>query len=161
MKKLIIIICLLINPMFNYSISRGQINRDPAFYLNGKPFDLQKTFLNPRRIDLVNLDKDSMYGEILVFTRSRNFTFYTLSDILKKYTTLNEFNSTVLYRINGKMIEDTTSIEIDDTYFVYVNIEQLSRVKYISNKFNDLWIVNIDLETDKRKPKILIRGDSD
>ena len=80
---------------------------------------------------------------------------------LKKYANISGFNDSLIFKINGKLIEDSTSIIIDDTYFVYVTVDKLSDVKYISKQFRNLKIVNVDLETKKREPVIYIKGNND
>jgi hypothetical protein len=161
MKKLNILILVLIFQFFNGMIIFSQSNHEPLYYLNSKPIDLNKVFLNAERIGSMQVTKNSLNGEVLIFTKDSLFTFNRLVDILKKYTNINGHNISILYKINGEIIEDTTSIKIDDTYFVYVKTEKLSDVKYLSSKFRNLTIVNIDLETSKRKPIIHIRGNQD
>jgi hypothetical protein len=109
----------------------------------------------------VSIQKKTQFGEAYMFTKDRQFGFLRLTDILKSHTNINGVNDSVVFRINGNLINDTTSIIIDDTYFVYVTVDKLFNVKYISKQFCNLMIVNIDLETKKRDQVIYIRGNND
>jgi len=140
---------------------KGQTNNEPLYYLNSKQIDLKKVYLNQMRVDSINVLRQTKFGEILIFTKNREFSFYRLTDILKKYANISGFNDSLIFKINGKLIEDSTSIIIDDTYFVYVTVDKLSDVKYISKQFRNLKIVNVDLETKKREPVIYIKGNND
>ena len=113
---IIALICFQINSEFVY----GQKNDEPFYYLNSKQIDLKKVYLNPMRLDSINIQRQTQFGEVLMFTKNSEFSFYRLTDILKKYANISGFNDSILFKINGKLIEDTTSIIIDDTYFVYV-----------------------------------------
>jgi hypothetical protein len=151
------LICFQINSEFIY----GQKNDEPFYYLNSKRIDLDRVYLNPLRLDSISVQRQTQSGKVLMFTKNSEFSFYRLPDILKKYTNISGLNDSVLFKINGKLIEDTTSIIIDDTYFVYVTTDKLNSVKYISRQFRNLTIVNIDLETKRREPVIYIRGNND
>jgi len=140
---------------------KGQTNNEPLYYLNSKQIDLKKVYLNQMRVDSINVLRQTKFGEIFIFTKNREFSFYRLTDILKKYANISGFNDSLIFKINGKLIEDSTSIIIDDTYFVYVTVDKLSDVKYISKQFRNLKIVNVDLETKKREPVIYIKGNND
>jgi len=139
----------------------AQRDKQTMYYLNKKPIDFNKVFLNPLRIDSIDVAKNSTYDGVLIFTKNSEFSFYRLVDILKKYANIKGYNDSILFKINGKIIEDTTSIKIDDSYFVYVETEKLYGVKYISSRFRNLTIINIDLETKKREPEIRIRGNQE
>lgn len=161
MKKLIISILIMITLMFNNVMSYGQVNNEPTYYLNSKQFDLHKVFLNPTSIDSMAITKNHPNGEILIFTKHREFNFLTLDDVLTKYTNIGQRNNSILFRINGEIIEDTSGIKIDNTYFIYVDTKKLTGVKYLGHKFQSLIIVSIDLEKEKRKPVIYIRGNEE
>jgi hypothetical protein len=158
MRNFNILIVALIIQYFNCVIIFGQSHHDSVILLNSKPIDFKKVYLNPQRIVSVDVMKNSVNGPVLIFTKDTVFTFYRLVDIVKKYANINGQSDSLLFRINGRMIEDTTSIKIDDTYYVYVETEKLSTIKYLANKFHNLVIVNIDLESEIRKPVIRIRG---
>jgi len=159
MRKIIILTIAMTILCFNNLIVYSQINQGPIMYLNSKQIDLNKVLLNPMRIDSIDVNKT--LGAVTIFTKDKKFSFYRLTDILKKYANITGQNDTVIFRINNKVIEDTTSILIDDTYFVYVVTERLARVKYLSSKYQSLIIVNIDLESKERVPVIRIRGNQE
>jgi hypothetical protein len=104
--------------LFKSIISFSQLNNEPIYYLNLEIIDLQKVFLNPLRIDSIKVTKNSMNGEVWFFTKNKNFSWYSLVDIIKNYTNLKDNDKSLLFKINGKLIQDTTSIKIDDTYFI-------------------------------------------
>jgi len=157
MRKLIIPLFTIIFGLNCY----GQKISEPLYYLNSKQIDLKKVYLNPMRLDSIDIQKKTQNGEVYMFTKNRQFSFCRLTDVLKNYTNLNGFNDSIIFKINGNLINDTTSIIIDDTYFVYVTVDKLFSVKYISKQFCNLMIVNVDLETKKRDPVINIRGNND
>jgi hypothetical protein len=64
------------------------------------------------------MEKNSMGGKFMIFTKKSEFTFYRLADILKKYTKIKGPMPFIIYIINGIVLKDTTSVEIDDTYFI-------------------------------------------
>lgn len=132
----------------------------PLFYLNSKPVDLTKVYLNPSRVDSVNFLRRGS-GEVLISTKNLEFSYYSLNEILIKEANVNSSVDTFVLKINGNLIEDTTSIQIDDTYYVYVNTDRLSNVKYLPGKYRNLILVNIELEREKRKPLIKIRGNQE
>ena len=140
----------------------GQNSHQPLYYLNSEQIvDLEKFYLNPLRIDSMCVQKKSEFGEILMFTKNNEFSFYRLSDILKKFTNIYGLTDSLIFNIDGKLIEDTTSIIIDDSFFIYVTIDKLNNFKYISKKYRSLTIVNIDLEAKKQERVMNIRGDND
>jgi hypothetical protein len=117
--------------------------------------------LNPKSIDSIKIEKKTPQGTIYILTKNRKFTTLTLRDIVNKYTDIKYIDNSILFRIEGKLIEDTTEIKIDDSYFIYVDVVNLSGVKYLDDKFRDLKIINIDLDETERKPQIMLRGNED
>lgn len=135
----------------------SQDKNEVLYFLNSKQIDFNKVYFNPGRVDSLHVDK----GKAYLYTKDMAFTYYDLSDILGKYTDMRGRADSLLFRINKKIIKDTASIKIDDTYFIYVYVESLKNVKYLPEQLRNLKIVNIDLESEKRKPQILIRGNKD
>jgi hypothetical protein len=158
MKRLILRTLIKSILIFNSLIIFGQSELEPSYYLNLKQININKVFFNITRIDSLNVIKNSLGGGVYFFSKNREFTYYRLPDILKLYTNIKEFNDSILFKINGEILQDTTSVKIDDTYFIYVETDKLSNVKYLSRELRNLTIVNIDLETKKREPEIRIRG---
>ena len=136
----------------------SQQKQAPDFYLNSVKIDFNKVYLNENSIDSIRVEKKTVNGAIHIFTKDRKFTSITLTGIVKKYTDIKRIDHSILFRIKGKVIEDTTGVKIDDSYFVYVEVNDLSGVRYLNNKFRDMKIVSIDLEKAERKPQIMIRG---
>jgi hypothetical protein len=146
--------------MLSGLINYGQ-NDNAPWYLNSKQVDLEKIYINPMRLDSIYVEKKTPFRGIYMYTKDRDFSYYRLTDILEKFTDISGLNGSILFKINDELINDTTSIKIDDTYFIYVTIEKLNSVKYIPNQFQDLTIVNINLERNERESQILFRGNID
>jgi len=155
MMKITALFILLISfvPVF------AQQNGESKYFLNAKEIDFDKTFINPENIDSIYVDKEVENGALHIFTKSKRFKFVTLKNILEKHTDINTSAHSVLFRINGEYIYDTKGIRIDKSFFIYVKVADVSQALYLSDKFNKLKIVEIDLEREERKPKFMIRGD--
>jgi len=139
--------------------------KPPKYFLNEKPIQTTDiTYLSPKNIDSIHISKDTppgadYYGEVHIFTKGHKLTFLTLDDIRYLYAHLHPWDyGRILYRINGKLITDTTGVRIDSKWFVYVTTDSLSGVKYLAPGFCNLLIVNIELSAEERKPEIMIRG---
>jgi hypothetical protein len=156
MKKFISSTLLMICLITNGIILMGQNLKDPTIYLNSEKIDIHKLFINPERIDSIKRNTDS--HEIYIYTKKGKFPYYSVGDIVKEYSKIKGHADSILFRLNGKIINDTTFVKIDKSYYVYVDIEILSDVKYLSSNFRNLLVANIDLEVKKREPKIYIRG---
>ena len=63
--------------------------------------------------------------------------------------------------INDEFVGDINEITHDKSYFLYVDVFNLTSTKYLSENFKGLKIVEIDLEKEKRKPEIRIRGNQE
>lgn len=136
----------------------AQQKKDPEIYLNSVKIDIDKIYLNDYSIDSIRVEKKTANGAVYILTKDRKFTSITLTDIVKKYTDIKQIDNSMLFRIKGKVIEDTTDVKIDDSYFVYVEVKDLSGVKYLKDSFREMKIVSIDLEKSERKPSIMLRG---
>ena len=136
----------------------AQQKQDPDIYLNSVNIDLNKVYLNENSIDSIKVEKKTANGAVYILTKDRKFTSITLTDIIKKYTDIMRIDPSILFRIKGKVIEDTTGVKIDDSYFVYVEVKDLSGVKYLKDSFREMKIVTIDLEKSERKPSIMLHG---
>jgi hypothetical protein len=139
----------------------SQQKQAPDFYLNSVKIDYNKVYLNENNIDSIRVEKKTTNGAVYILTKSQKFTFITLTEIVKKYTDIKQFDHSILFRIKGKVIKDTTGVKIDDSYFVYVEVTDLSGVQYLKDSFREMKIVNIDLEKSERKPQIMLRGNED
>lgn len=135
-----------------------QQKQNPEVYLNSVKIDFNKVYINEYRIDSVKVDKKPINGAIYILTKGKQFSYLTLTDILAKYTDIKSDESSILFQIKGKFLEDISGIEIDDTYFIYVDVKDLSGAMYLKDKFRDMKIVSIQLENAERRPEIRIRG---
>ena len=135
-----------------------QIKEEPTYYLNSTEINFNKVYIKPTSLDSIYISKQTTNGEIYLFTKNEEISFLTLDDIVKKYTDLTTLNNSVLIKINGDVINDVSAIKIDESFFIYVFVTHVSDAKYLSDKFHKLKIVSIDLESEKRKPQIMIRG---
>lgn len=136
----------------------SQQKQSTDFYLNSVKIDLQKVYINDPRLSSVNVEKKSANGSVSIFTKDSLFTYLTLTDILRKYTHLKTDENSILFQIKDKVVQDTVGVKIDDSYFIYVDVINLSDVKYLKDKFKQIKIVRIDLDKWERKPEIRIRG---
>lgn len=139
----------------------SQQKQAPDFYLNSVKIDYNKIYLNENNIDSIRVEKKTTNGAVYLLTKSQKFTFITLTEIVKKYTDIKQIDHSILFRIKGKVIKDTTGVKIDDSYFVYVEVTDLSGVQYLKDSLREMKIVNIDLEKSERKPQIMLRGNED
>ena len=136
----------------------GQKKGEPTYYLDSTEINLKKIYIKPTSLDSIYVNKQTANGEIYLFTKNEEISFFSLNDILKKYTDLTSLNDSILIKINGDVINDISAIKIDESFFIYVNITHVSDAEYLSDIFHGLKIVCIDLESEKRKPQIMIRG---
>lgn len=154
MKNLTILLLFLICVITGFS----QQSQDPVVYLNSELINYPKYYINENRIDSVRVVKESGKGAIYILTKNRKFTSLTLAELLRKHTDLKQMDNTLLFQIKGKIINDIEGVRIDDTYFIYVEVKDLSDVKYLKDSLRGLKIVSIELEKEERKPVFLIRG---
>jgi hypothetical protein len=152
----LLIALLLSSGLFSF----GQKYSNPDYYLNSKKVQIENLYLNPWSIDSISVNKKTENGEIYIFTKTRKVNFLSLEDVLKKYTNLSSSSNSVLFRINGNILDDLSNIRIDDSYFIYVETRKLSETQYLAKKFRELVIVEISLEKEERKQVIMIRGNS-
>jgi hypothetical protein len=136
-----------------FSIGFSQRERLPTFYLNTNEIDINKVYINPKNLDSINIDKQSLNGEIYLYINYEKVSFLTLCDILKKHIEFSGLNDSVLVRIDEKNITDISGIKIDKSISLKIDIEDLSDVKYIADKFHSIKIVSIALWGEKRKSK--------
>lgn len=153
--KYLLIFILLISVLTAASQKIGT----PNHYLNNKKIDFEKTFLNLQNLDSIYVDRSVKNGAIYAFT-DEEVKFLTLADIVIQYTNLKSIDSTFLFEINDKTLDDISGVSIDNSFYIYIEVTGLSRTNYIHKKFNDLKLIRIDLEQEKRKPNIRIRGDN-
>lgn len=154
MKKLILFFVI-----FNGFSACGQERNTPNYFLNSQKVDWKKVYINPSSIDSISVSKQSRSGEVFIYTKNNEFDFLRLSEIISQYTD-SEKDKAIAFKINGKLINDTSSIKIDDSYFIYVTVDKISDVEYLSDRFDSLQIINIDLETEEREQKIMIKGNN-
>jgi hypothetical protein len=155
MKKLILVFFVI----FNGFSACGQERNSPNYFLNNQKVDWKKVYIHPSSIDSFYVSKKSRSGEVFIFTKNNEFDFLRLSEIISQYTDSAQ-DKAIAFKINGKLINDTTSIKIDDLYFIYVTVDKISDIEYLSDRFDSLQIINIDLETEEREQKFMIKGNN-
>jgi hypothetical protein len=157
-EKLILKTIVVLLLSFVFFSGTAQPGEDPVLYLNKKEVSFESIrYLNPANIDSVHVDKSTKNGSIHVFTKEK-VKFLTPEEIVKRYTNLNEPVGSLLFQINNDIVYDISGIKIDASYFIYVEVKNVSEVKYIDEKFRGMKIVVIGLEKEERKPDIRIRG---
>lgn len=143
---------------FVFFSGAAQPKEDPVLYLNEKEVSFETIrYLNPANIDSMHVDKSTKKGSIHIFTKEE-VTFLTPEEIVQQYTNLTEPVGSLLFQINGEFVYDISGVKIDASYFIYVEVKNVSEVKYIDKKFRGIKIVIIGLEKEERKPDIRIRG---
>lgn len=130
----------------------------PDYYLNNSKIDLSKTFVNVKSIDSIVVEKETENGEIYLFSKDQDIVLITLVDLLKQHSDLDEMDDSLLFKIDGKYITDIDGLSIDESYFIYVNIIELTDMQYLSERHRALKIVEIELEEEERIPEIRVRG---
>lgn len=140
-------------------LANAQNPVQPKYTLNGQEISFEKTFINPSSIDSISIVKTASQATIQLFSKHANISFLTLQDVVKTYTDFSRIDSSMLFCIKNKLIDDISEISIDSSYFIYVNISHLSNSQYLENKYKNLKIIEIDLEKEKREPVIHIRGE--
>ncbi len=155
MKTLIVLAMLFFFCLY----SNGQEEKKTKFFLNSKQFDIDKNYINPKNIDSIKINKETVDGEIYLYTNPQKLPLISLENILIEKAGINKIDHNLLVRIDGKYINDIEEIKIDKSYFIYIDVKEVSDIKYISDKYKGLKIVEIELESKERKPKIYIRGD--
>lgn len=145
--------------MMSCSVVFAQKKMEPRYFIDSTLIDIQKVYFNPNQIESINVVKNDSVGKIFIKTKQGSSSYITLNDILKKYTTLDLIKNSILFRIDGKVIDDITDVKIDDSYFIYVDTASLAKNQYLDDKYKSLYIVDIALEKEERKIPIRIRGD--
>lgn len=117
-----------------------------TYYLNQKPVDLKRIFLEVGTIDSITVDKSGGVGVVNITTKNNEFHFYRLSDILEKYPIIKEAGNRLVFRINDRLIPDTAGVKIDRNHEMDVTSEKLNAVEYLPDPLRMITIVNIELE---------------
>lgn len=154
MNKIIIVSFFL---AFNCFSLFAQHKSSPTYYLDSVKVDINKHFFNPQNIETMFIRKETANGEVYINSKNK-LELLGLYDVLKKHIDINGLNKNVVLKINGKIINDTVDVKIDRTFFIYVQADKIEDVNYIDEKFKNLVIVNIELESKERKPQRIIRG---
>jgi hypothetical protein len=150
--KLILIFslfCIIVN---------GQ-NVMPNFYLDGKKIDIEKVKINPQMIDSIHIQRPKEGGNVIISSKDKFIKFQTLNDIVKDYTKLSDYEGGLLFKIDTTFIIDTLGILIDKSFYIYVNSFNILKAEYLSNKCNDLTIIEIALSDKEREPNLRIMGE--
>lgn len=149
---------LLIILIYNGLLAFGQEKAEPRYFLNSKEIEIKKVMISKKSIDNIEVKG----GDILINTKNSKFKHYTLKDIILQDTKLNYEKDNIAYRIIespnsiGKLITDTSGIKIDTSYYISVNIESISELKYLPIK-TPLFIVNIKLDTILEESRIYVK----
>ncbi|MGE0077471.1 MAG: hypothetical protein AB7S48_06400 [Bacteroidales bacterium] len=150
---------LIFSILYGFTSFAQQYN-NPTYYLDSVRIDIKKHFFNHQNVEKVNTKKETPSGEVYI-TSKEKVEFLSLSDVLKKYANINKMSDNVVIKINNKRFDNISDIKIDRSFYIYVQTDSLAKTDYLNEKFKDLIIVNIDLESKERKPQVLIRGIED
>lgn len=155
-QNLIILIVIIV--LFP-GISHSQPKMNPQYFLNSVKVEMEGLYINPKSIDSIGINRDTANGEIRMYTKSGGVKLLSADEVLAKYSEVKVVSGDVLLRINGKFVDNVSNVRIDDSYFVYIEVNNLAENRYLSPKYKDLVIVDVALETEERKPEIYIRGE--
>jgi hypothetical protein len=141
----------------------AQSQKEPVYYLNNEPCNMDSTFLYLKNIESLNVKKDKTDGEIFITTKTQPWEYYRLNDLLKGTTLFSQiYDSSVIpvFIIEGKVINNEYKAKIDKSYYTVVTLGRLSNVTGLSGESKRIVIVNISLTDKDPKKDIRIRGDS-
>lgn len=125
-------------------------------YINSiKVDDTRDYYIKGSNYDTVYLGSES--GKGIIYIKTKNIYYLSLADVLKKHIEIENTAGSIVYKVNGRCIENKETVKIDSSFFIYVYPEEFTEVKYIDEKYRDLKIVNIFLSDTLRKPKIMLR----
>jgi hypothetical protein len=156
MKQVFIFLIILIP-----SLSFSQINDEPKYFLNGKEIDWNNTFLNPKSIKSIHVNKktqDSPNGEIYFETNDKIWKYFSLEKLISTSDFCNQIydkSITPIFVIDRRLIVDPDHVKIDSSYFWGANVNSLSNVNGISDDCKKLVLIDIELTTEQ---EIRIRG---
>jgi hypothetical protein len=135
----------------------------PKYYLNQEEYNKDSVFLYLNNIDSIHVAKVTSAGEVFIRTKDQPWEYYTLKELMNRTPLYQQFidkSITLIYIIDGKVINKMSDAKIDKAYFAKVTFGRLSNVNGLSNKSRKLVIINIVLsKTDPYIP-IHIRGNS-
>jgi hypothetical protein len=132
---------------------------NPQYFLNSVRVEMEGLYINPKSIDSIRINRDTANGEVRMYTKSGEVKLMSVDEVLAKQSEVKVSSGNVLLKINGKFVDNVSNVRIDDSYFVYVQVNRLTENRYLSPKYKDLVIVDVALETEERKPQIIIRGE--
>lgn len=139
--------------------AHSQPKMNPQYFLNSVRVEMEGLYINPKSIDSIRINRDTANGEVRMYTKSGELKLMSVDEVLAKQSEVKVSSGDVLLRINGKFVDHVSNVRIDDSYFVYVQVNRLTENRYLSPKYKDLVIVDVALETEERKPQIIIRGE--
>jgi len=139
----------------------NQTKEPPKYYLDSIEFCIEKVYFSPESIESIYINKESSPGGIYIYSKNPPMAFITLEDIIKEYTEYDNISNRMLFYIKEKLIPDIDSILIDKNYFIYVDVDTPKNADYIDEALRSIIIIRIDLEREKRKPEIRLRGEKE
>jgi len=149
MKAPIMLLFLIVGNLILSIAAMGNPTSPVTYYLNQKPVDLKRVFLEVGTVDSITVDKSGGVGVVKITTKNNEFHFYRLSDILKKHPIVEEADNLLVFRINDRLIPDTAGVKIDTAYRVVVNIQRFFNIEYIPAPYRRITLVDINLKKEK------------
>jgi|ERR1035437_3331219 hypothetical protein len=125
----------------------GQDFSEPTYYLNKKVIDFKKVYIFRKGIDSISMKKNGV-NEIYITTKEEKFTYLTIDEIIKKYSKEKIVRGSTLFKINGKIIQDTSGVKIDNLFYIHIEIDSFSNYNYLSDNYKSLKIFNIILKEE-------------
>jgi hypothetical protein len=157
--KILILLFIVFIPHLGFA----QSQKEPIYYLNNEPINVDSVFPYLKNIQSLNIKRETAGGEIYMTTKTQPWEYCSLNDLLRKTTLYTQiFDKSVIpvFIIDGKVINKQSDAKIDKSYYALVTIGRLSNVKGLSGKSKRIVLVNVSLTDKNPKKDIRIRGDS-
>ena len=94
----------------------GQGNQDPIYFVNSVEVDFSKVHINTLNIDSIRVDKENFEnGAIYIYTK-KQCNFISIEKVVENHVDNAIMDKTLLFRINGTLVEDINGVLIDDSF---------------------------------------------
>ncbi|WP_109832107.1 hypothetical protein [Reichenbachiella versicolor] len=142
------------------SFIQAQTAREPIYFINSIqiPSISKETYINPDNIKDLRVTHETTNGEIRITSKTDYSDYLTIEEILQKHFNSDVLNKDHFIKINGEGLFKLDKIRIDPTFYIYTKTTDISQAIYLGENYNNLTIIDIQLERKKRKPEVYIRG---
>lgn len=159
MRKLVLLFLIFVP-----NILSGQINFPAKVFLNSQLISLDSVFINPQKVESINVKKDSDGGQVIIKTKDLVWKYKTIDELIKTTSFYSQIvldtSITPIFYIDGKLIVKKSDAKIDSSYFAYVTLKKLSEIESLKKPCKKIVLVQIILTNTEPKPEIVIRGNT-